>query len=103
MKERPMEQLPLIVPDCFLLIFNNNVTIQWLHYTYGSSSSSGKEFTWPIAFKTAVRGMTKNVASSSTDSPDYYEAFTWSNSKTKFTTGYHGNYGDQFWVMGIGY
>lgn len=47
--------------------------------------------------------MTKNVASSSSDSPDYYEAFTWSHSKTKFTTGYNGNYGDQFWVMGIGY
>ena len=47
--------------------------------------------------------MTKNVASSSSANPDYYEAFTWNHSKTKFTTGYCGDYGSQFWVMGIGY
>lgn len=47
--------------------------------------------------------MTKNVASSSSDCPDYYEAFTWSNSTTGFTTGYNKDYGSQFWVMAIGY
>lgn len=68
-----------------------------------SNNESSKTITWSLAFPERCVVALKNIHSSSSEHPDYYECFFWELSTTGANTGWSHSYGNQFSYLAIGY